>query len=55
MQPQKNPRPWRIVASEAALERDSQKLMTLLAELNDALEEQGMVKADGKNRSEDGQ
>jgi hypothetical protein len=52
MQSQTNARPWRIVASEAAREPDSQKLMTLLAELNEALEEQGIVKADGQNRSE---
>lgn len=37
-------RPWRIVAAEAAQEMDSQQLLTLLEELNQALEQQGIVK-----------
>jgi hypothetical protein len=49
-QPQKLARPWRIVAAEAAQEMDSQHLLTLLEELNDALEQQGMVKPDGQSR-----
>jgi len=43
-QQQKIARPWRIVAAEAAQERDSQQLLTLLEELNQALEQQGIVK-----------
>ena len=43
-------RPWRIVAAEAAQEMDSQQLLTLLEELNQALEEQGLVKPDGQGR-----
>ena len=42
-QEQKIARPWRVVAAEAAQERDSQQLLTLLEELNAALEQQGMV------------
>ncbi|MFL6307882.1 MAG: hypothetical protein ACJ713_14415 [Candidatus Sulfotelmatobacter sp.] len=49
-QEQKLARPWRIVAAEAAQEMDSQQLLTLLEELNQALEEQGMVKPDGQRR-----
>jgi hypothetical protein len=49
-QEQKIARPWRVVAAEAAQERDSQQLLTLLEELNAALEQQGMVKPDGQTR-----
>ena len=34
------PRPWRIVAAEAAKETDSQKLLKLISELSRALDEQ---------------
>jgi hypothetical protein len=44
---QKIARPWRIVAAEAAQEMNSQQLLSLLEELNAALEQQGMVKPDG--------
>jgi hypothetical protein len=47
-QPQKIARPWRIVAAEAAEELDSQHLLTLLEELNQALEQQGMAQPDDK-------
>jgi hypothetical protein len=50
-QEQKLARPWRIVAAEAAQEMDSQQLLTLLEELNQALEQQGMVKPDGQRRA----
>ena len=51
LQPQpKIARPWRIVAAEAAQEMDTQQLLTLLEELNRALEEQGIVKAYGQGR-----
>jgi hypothetical protein len=43
-------RAWRIVAAEAAQEMDSQHLLTLLEELNRALEQQGMLKPDGQSR-----
>ncbi len=49
-EPQKLARPWRTVAAEAAEEMDSQHLLTLLEELNEALEQQGMVKPDGRRR-----
>jgi hypothetical protein len=49
-QQQKTARPWRIVAAEAAEEMDSQHLLSLLEELNAALEQQGMVKPDGQTR-----
>ena len=49
-QEQKTARPWRIVAAEAAEEMDSQHLLSLLEELNQALEQQGMVKPDGQRR-----
>lgn len=49
MQVQQTPaRPWRIVAAEAAQEMDSQRLLSLLEELNQALEQQGLVKPDGQ-------
>lgn len=49
MQLQQTPaRPWRIVAAEAAQEMDSQRLLSLLEELNQALEQQGLVKPDGQ-------
>jgi len=44
---QKIARPWRVVAAEASQEMDSQQLLTLLEELNQALEQQGIVKPDG--------
>lgn len=51
MQGQQNiARLWRIVAAEAAQEQDTQRLLTLLEELNQALEQQGVVKPDGQGR-----
>ena len=44
-------RPWRIVAAEASKEMDSQRLLTLLEELSQALEQQGLVKTDGQGSS----
>jgi len=44
-------RPWRIVAAEASKEMDSQRLLTLLEELSQALEQQGLVKGDGQGSS----
>jgi hypothetical protein len=49
-QQQKTARPWRLVAAEASQEMDSQHLLTLLEELNRALEQQGMVKPDGQGQ-----
>lgn len=43
-------RPWRVVAAEITTEPDSQKLAQLIEELNRALEEQGVVKADRLSR-----
>jgi len=43
-------RPWRVVAVEITTEYDSRKLAQLVEELNRALEEQGVVKADGSSR-----
>lgn len=43
-------RPWRLVAAEITTEHNSQKLAQLIEELNRALEEQGVVKADGLSR-----
>lgn len=41
--PGKAARPWRVIAEEASHEFDSQKMADLLRELNQALEEQGVV------------
>jgi hypothetical protein len=45
-------RPWRVIAAEVAVEQDSQKLSKLVAELNRALEEQGVVKLDGSHNKQ---
>jgi hypothetical protein len=37
-------RPWRVIAAEIAQEKDSEKMLELVRELDQALEEQGMVK-----------
>lgn len=49
-QEQKTARPWRTVAAEASEEMDSQRLLTLLEELNHALEQHGRVKPDSESR-----
>ena len=36
-------RPWRVIAEQASLEFDSKKMTDLLRELNQALEERGVV------------
>jgi hypothetical protein len=46
--PQRPARPWREVAAEVTQERDCDKLLRLIQELNEALEEQGVVKSDGQ-------
>jgi|1186.fasta_scaffold28208_3 hypothetical protein len=38
-------RPWRIVAEEASREYDPARMMVLIQELNQALEEQGLLEA----------
>jgi hypothetical protein len=35
-----SPRPWRVIAQEAAREQDAQKLIVLVEELNRALDAQ---------------
>lgn len=37
-------RPWRQIAQEASQEFDSERMLELMRELNQALEEQGMVR-----------
>lgn len=37
-------RPWRQIAQEASEEFDSERMLELMRELNQALEEQGMVR-----------
>ena len=41
---QRPARPWREVAAEVPQERDCDKLLTLIQELNEALDEQGVMK-----------
>lgn len=40
---QKPARPWRVVAEEASQEYDPGKMVELMKELNQALEEQGLL------------
>jgi hypothetical protein len=40
-------RPWRVIAEEASHEFDSRKMADLLRELNQALEEQGVLGSGG--------
>lgn len=40
---QKRARPWRVVAEEASHEYDPAKMVELMKELNQALEEQGLL------------
>ena len=40
--PARRVRPWKIVAEEASHEQDPAKLANLVAELNQALDEQGI-------------
>jgi len=47
--PSKPARPWRVIAEEASHEFDSRKMADLLRELNQALEEQGVLRADGRS------
>jgi len=41
---QRPARPWREVAAEVTQERDCDKLLSLIQELNEALDEQGVMK-----------
>ena len=43
-------RPWRIVAEQAAREFDSRKMADLLRELNQALEEQKVLRSGGSSQ-----
>ena len=52
---QRPARPWREVAAEVTQERDRDKLLTLIEELNEALEAQGVVKSDGQSLREKAQ
>lgn len=45
--PSKPPRPWRVIAEQASREFDSAKLADLVRELNQALEEQEVLRPDG--------
>ena len=45
------PRPWRIVAAEAAKETDPQRMIELISELGQALDEQERVFRKNMNRS----
>jgi len=49
---QRPPRPWREVAAEVTQERDCDKLLSLIQELNDALDEQGVMKTAGESLPE---
>ena len=40
--PARHARPWKVIAQEASREQDSAKLTKLVAELNQALDEQGI-------------
>jgi hypothetical protein len=46
----KPPRPWQVIAEEASHEHDPVQLANLIAELNQALEEQGLSKSMGDDR-----
>ena len=41
---QRPTRPWREVTAEVTQERDCDKLLSLIQELNEALDEQGVMK-----------
>jgi hypothetical protein len=38
-------RPWRVIAEEASREHDAAKMAELMHELNQALEEQGLLES----------
>lgn len=42
-------RPWRVIAEEASHEYDPRKMADLMRELNQALEEQGVIKPDDQD------
>jgi hypothetical protein len=46
---QRPPRPWREVAAEVTKERDCDKLLSLIQELNEALDEQDVLKTAGES------
>ena len=46
---QRPARPWREVAAEVTKEKDCDKLLALIEELNEALDEQGVLKSDGQS------
>ena len=45
--PSKPARPWRVIAEQVSHEFDSRKMADLLRELNQALGEQGVLRAVG--------
>lgn len=49
---QKPARPWRVVAEEASHEYDPAKMVELMKELNQALEEQGLLDGHDGGRRE---
>jgi hypothetical protein len=49
---EKPTRPWREIADEVTHERDPKKMITLVQELNLALEEQSKIMPTGESRLE---
>lgn len=49
---QKPARSWRVVAEEASREYDAGKMAELMKELNQALEEQGLIESESDSRQE---
>jgi uncharacterized protein (DUF1778 family) len=47
-EPRKPARPWRVVAEEAAHELDPKKMVELMRELNQALDEEEALKRAGQ-------
>ncbi len=48
--PSKAVRPWRVIAGEASHEFDSRKMADLLRELNQALEEQEVLRSHDRSQ-----
>lgn len=51
MAPRKPLRPWRIIAEEASHECDPARMIVLIQELNQALQEQGLDPCDTRPES----
>jgi hypothetical protein len=44
-------RPWQVLADDVCREQDAVKLRRLIAELNEAMEEQGVGRAHGRSKT----